>query len=125
MPPYTRNEAGLLRPQCAFLRVNPKFCVNSQRGNNRAEFNVRGSGFIRLPLVCSITPAGMDVKGDGKAAVHAWITLQSCRRPVHFFVMSIIARYSIFNRLSSVGNTDFALVTLRSWRLKPSMALVV
>ena len=55
----------------------------------------------------------------------AWITLQSCRRPVHFFVMSIIARYSIFNRLSSVGNTDLALVTLRSWRLKPSMALVV
>ena len=51
--------------------------------------------------------------------------LQSCRRPVHFFVMSIIARYSIFNRLSSVGNTDLALVTLRSWRLKPYMALVV
>ena len=52
------------------LRLNPKFCVNSQRGENRAEFNVRGSGFIRLPLVCSITPAGMDVKGGGKAAVH-------------------------------------------------------
>ena len=49
---------------------------------------------------------------------------QSCRRPVHFFVMSIMARYSIFSRLSSVGNTDLALVTLRSW-LKPSMALVV
>ena len=47
-------------------RLNPKFCVNSQRGENRSEFNVRGSGFIRLPLVCSITPAGMDVK----AAVH-------------------------------------------------------
>ena len=50
--------------------LNPKFCVNSQRGENRSEFNVRGSGFIRLPLVCSITPAGMDVKGGGKAAVH-------------------------------------------------------
>ena len=52
------------------VRLNPKFCVNSQRGENRAEFNVCGSGFIRLPLVCSITPAGMDVKGGGKAAVH-------------------------------------------------------
>ncbi len=50
--------------------LNPKFCVNSQRGENRAEFNVCGSGFIRLPLVRSITPAGMDVKGGGKAAVH-------------------------------------------------------
>ena len=50
--------------------LNPKFCVNSKRGENRSEFNVRGSGSIRLPLVCSITPAGMDVKGGGKAAVH-------------------------------------------------------
>ena len=48
----------------------PKFCVNSQRGENRSEFNVRGCGSIRLPLVCSITPAGVDVKGGGKAAVH-------------------------------------------------------
>ena len=40
--------------------------------------------------------------------------LQSCLRPVHFFVMSIIARYSILKRLSSVGNTDFDLVTLLS-----------
>ena len=37
--------------------------------------------------------------------------LQSCRRPVHFFVMSIIAGYSILNRLSSVGKTDLVLVT--------------
>ena len=45
--------------------------------------------------------------------------LQSCRRPVHFLVISIMARimarYSIFSRLSSVGNTDLDLVTLRSW----------
>ena len=50
--------------------LNPKFCVNSQRGENRSEFIVSGSGSIRLPLVRSITPAGMDVKGGGKAAVH-------------------------------------------------------
>ena len=30
-----------------------------------------------------------------------------------------------FQQLSSVGNTDFALVTFRSWRLKPSIAFVV
>lgn len=59
------NEQEVL-PQ----RDNPKFCVNSKRGENRSEFNVCGSGSIRLPLVRSITPAGMDVKGGGKAAVH-------------------------------------------------------
>jgi len=31
-----------------------------------------------------------------------------------FFVLSFIARYSILKRLSSVGNTDFALVTFFS-----------
>ena len=56
--------------QITVERLNPKFCVNCKRGENRSEFNVRGSGSIRLPLVCSITPAGMDVKGGGKAAVH-------------------------------------------------------
>ena len=50
---------------------------------------------------------------------------QSCRWPVHFFVMSIVARYSIFRRLSSVGNTLLDLVTFRSCRLKPSMSFVV
>src|SRR5699024_6995411 len=34
-------------------------------------------------------------------------------------------RYSIFSRLSSVGKTDLDLITLRNWRLKPSMALVI
>ena len=46
-----------------------------------------------------------------------WICPQSLRLPVHFFVMSIIARYSIFKRLSSVGNTLLFFVTLRSCRL--------
>ena len=50
---------------------------------------------------------------------------QIVKKAVHFFVISIMARYSIFSRLSSVGNTDFALVTFRSCRLKPSIALVV
>lgn len=38
---------------------------------------------------------------------------------------SVIKAYSFFSRLSSVGNTDLALVTFRSWRLKLSMVLVV
>lgn len=53
------------------------------------------------------------------------MTLQSCRLPVHFLVMSIIARYSIFRKLSSVGNTDLGLITFLSCQLKPSMVLVV
>lgn len=54
-----------------------------------------------------------------------WISPQSFRRPVHFLVISAMAKYSIFRRLSSVGKTDFALVTFRSWWLKFSMELVV
>ena len=98
-------------------------------------------------LVCILSGAWRHVK-DSRKAVHfildrmagsgypgilsaknisswEWTAPQSCRRPVHFFVMSIIARYSIFSRLSSVGNTDLAFVTFRSCRLKFSMALVV
>ena len=53
------------------------------------------------------------------------------RRPVHFLVISIIARQSIFyrpasaGRPSSVGNTDLALVTFRRCLLNPSIAFVV
>ena len=54
-----------------------------------------------------------------------YICAQSYRRPVHFLVMSSMERYSILNRLSSVGKTALDLVTLRSCRLKPYMALVV
>ena len=36
--------------------------------------------------------------------------LQSCLRPVYFFVISIMARYSIFNRLSSEVYTKFGMV---------------
>src|SRR5699024_5403122 len=43
-----------------------------------------------------------------------WICPQSCRCPVHFFVISIMARYSIFRRLSSEGNTVLDFVTFRS-----------
>ena len=45
--------------------------------------------------------------------------------PVHFLVISTIARYMLLNRASSVGKTAFAFVTLRNPRLKFSMELVV
>ena len=52
-----------------------------------------------------------------------WICPQSWRCPVHFFVISIMARYSIFRRLSSEGNTVLDFVTFLSCRLNPSMAV--
>ena len=55
----------------------------------------------------------------------AWIRLQSCRRPVRFSVISIIAGYSILSRRSSVGKTLFDFVIFRSCRLKPSVVFVV
>ena len=54
-----------------------------------------------------------------------WICPQSCRCPAHFFVISIMARYSIFRRLSSEGNNVLDFVTFRSCRLNPSMVFVV
>ena len=42
-----------------------------------------------------------------------------------FFVISIMARYSIFRRLSSEGNNVLDFVIFRSCRLNPSMAFVV
>lgn len=61
---------------------------------------------------------------DKNASGCKWLTLQSRRLPVRFIVMSIIDECGIFNRLSSVGNTDFDLVTLRNCRLNPSMAFM-
>ena len=44
---------------------------------------------------------------------------------VHFFVMFSLARYSIFSRDWSLGNTPFVFVTFRYWRFRPSMMFVV
>ncbi len=44
---------------------------------------------------------------------------------VHFFVTFWLARYSIFSRDMSLGNTLFVLVTFRYWRFSPSMMFVV
>ena len=43
--------------------LNPKFCVNSQRGENRSEFNVCGSGFIRLPPCVQYNAGGDGCQG--------------------------------------------------------------
>ena len=83
----------------------------------------RRSRLFTLDIPARLCYSGM--RSAKKIDSCAWIARRSCRLPVHFFVMSAMARYSIFSRLSSVGNADLALVTLRSWRLKPSMALVL
>ena len=44
---------------------------------------------------------------------------------VHFFVTFWLARYSIFSKDVSLGNTLFVLVTFRYWRFSPSMMFVV
>lgn len=54
-----------------------------------------------------------------------WICPQSCRCSARFFVISSMARYSIFRRLSSEGNNVLDFVTFRSCRLNPSMVFVV
>lgn len=128
------------------LRLYPEFCVNCKRWCRKSEnfdgrqrtcpmspyrqYNAGGDGcqgrrsrLFTLDIRSRWCYLGM--RSAKNTAICAYIKLQSCRRPVHFLVMSIIARYSIFKRLSSVGNTAFDLVTLRNWRLKPSMALVV
>ena len=90
--------------------------------------DVKGGGVSlrsSRPLTSRRTVGQSGIRSAKNTASCAWIMLQSCRRPVHFFVISTMARYSIFSRLSSVGKTDFALVTFRSCRLKPSIALVV
>ena len=133
-----------------FLWVNPKFCVNAElwckieqkyfkagAAQAAAAFStkitalrgdVKGGGVSlrpSRPLTCLHAAGQSGMRSAKNTANCAWIMLQSCRQPVHFFVISIMAKYSIFSRLSSVGNTDFDLVTFRSCRLKPSIALVV
>ena len=44
---------------------------------------------------------------------------------VHFFTTFSLARYSIFSKDVSLGNTLFVLVTFRYWRFTPSMIFVV
>ena len=63
-------------------RLNPKFCVNSQRGENRSEFNVCGSGFIRLPPCVQYNAGGDGCQGrrqgrrssERRAAAHRPLT---------------------------------------------------
>jgi len=111
-------------------RVYPTISVNSRLARNSKIFQGgKSAGTVGLPLLALY-------RKDSSCQVN-----RACRqktfqvgnvfdpshggRPVHFFVMSTIAKYSIFSRLSSVGKTDLAFVTLRSYRLKLSNALVV
>jgi len=53
------------------------------------------------------------------------MALQSRSAVVHFLEASMTAGYSSLNSASSVGNEDLFLVTLRIWRFRFSMVLVV
>lgn len=57
----------------------------------------------------------------------SWLNTRSqfLYRCVHFFITFIDAKYSIFSRAVSLGKELFVFVTLRNWRLTPSMILVV
>ena len=46
----TRKTGGLHKPYkgIVYWRVNPKFCVKSISGANRAKFIYGGSGLVRL-----------------------------------------------------------------------------
>ena len=65
-----------------YMGLNPKFCVNSQRGENRSEFNVCGSGFIRLPPCVQYNAGGDGCQGrrqgrrssERRAAAHRPLT---------------------------------------------------
>lgn len=59
--------------------------------------------------------------------MHNWSSVcpQPHAFPVHFFVISIIARYNDLNNESSVGKIVFDFVTFLKPRLKFSMELVV
>lgn len=64
----------------------------------------------------------------GAIQAYVWQSRWPTRRMNKALVLpsiSIMARYSIFSKLSPVGKTYLPLVILRSWRLKTSMALVV
>ena len=85
--------------------------------------DVQGGNAVHFILDIQTQRCYSGIHSAKQIAICAWIVLQSCRRPALFLVMSIMARCSILSRLSSVGNTD--LVTLHSWRLKPSMLFMV
>ena len=53
-------------------------------------------------LTCWRAVSQSGIRSAKNTANCAWIMLQSCRLPVHFFVISTMARYSIFSRLLSV-----------------------
>lgn len=77
-----------------------------------------------------ISLAGSSWVSSGRDVTHVWQTYRrlsphSCRSLICRYIasQSSMASYSIFSKLSSVGNTDFASVTFQSWRLPPQWCL--
>ena len=52
------------------LLVNPKFCVNSIWGANRAILFEAAAGLSGCRLGCRITPMGADVKGGAPKIIY-------------------------------------------------------
>ena len=152
---YAPNLYGCNKQSCVFRvtsgnaaseRVYPRFCVTVLKPQNRHKFSVTRHVILTVSHqhIETITASEPDVNDVrlGKFLrlvfraysgilpskyMDSWACIfpQSIRWTVHFLIISIIARYSILKRLSSVGNTDFALVTFLSCLLNPSIAFVV
>ena len=132
----TRLVSGNIEMVKLISRFNSKVCVNSIWVQIEQSLFVAAAGLSGCRLANNITPVGVDVNvrppavllghALGKVYGHLGMDQASVLTAYSlFWVISIMAKYSIFSRLSSVRNADLALVTLRSWRLNPSMALVV
>jgi len=79
-----QRNLGVLTPMEKHeLWVNPKFCVNSIWGANRAKF-IKGGGAVYLALGIRSRRCYSGIRPAKNTAIWAWIRLQSCRRPVHF-----------------------------------------
>ena len=119
-----------------------KFCVNVKNWYKICEYlQMGGANFLGSALICIIQEfLGMSIKPAYNKLFLQVTSNQTFFKidfqpgmdlppvlPVTcpFFVISIVARYSIFNRLSSVGKTVLLFVIFRSYRLNPSIAFVV
>ena len=79
--------------QRTILGVSPVFCVNAPRVKNRAKTQRERREAVPFSVILAakalyvkVPPAQSGIRSAKYTASWAWITLQSCRRPVHFLV---------------------------------------
>lgn len=113
-------EPSIVREGPAWAIVNGNKAAGMVSGYKAMKMAIQkakkvGIAYVGVKNSCHFGAAGFYANLAAKNISSCeWICPQSLRLPVHFFVMSIIARYSIFKRLSSVGNTLLFFVTFRS-----------